>query len=147
VKHGVGFYAVVYFVSLCGYFLALWGAVAAAGRLPTPGWWMLRFDNLLTAITVWVTLVDVVAVLIASIPIAMLILWLVGRRASLVALAVTLTLFLVATALWLILSFSSRSWNSPDPGSWVILAAVVFALPGTVELIRKLPSNNRWRGP
>jgi hypothetical protein len=146
VARSVVFYAVLYCGSLCGYWIALGFAFGCAELLETPGWWMQLFQDPLAGIRAWRVFTEIVAIVAASVPIALAIARLGGRRAPFVALGLAFAVFLVATLPWFVVHFAG-TWRPPQLLDGIVGVALIVALPVIVWLLRMLPSNNRWSGP
>jgi len=144
------FYAVLYPASLFGYMVALKWAHRGAERLNPPGWWMRLWIMHLShnPFGPWEALTTLGAVVVASIPIGLLLSRFGGRHAPLAALGIQLAA--LAIALLTVLIYDGVPGQPPKLLDLLVLIQVLtlmLVLPTTVLVLRKLPSNNRWRGP
>ena len=131
----VALYLYSYFlVFVIGHFLAQ----------PQPAWWDLMFSTRVNAATAWMVLCHSAAVLIVSVPFAYLIHRTYGRHGPLVALAMTLTLFVIfALPAWRYLGDASTRQRVVTLFDQVKLIGV---LPALVWLLGKLPPKQRLSG-
>jgi hypothetical protein len=131
---------------LCAYQYALVWGIAHALALPPPSGWRALFPTHLSGSLTWLIVVHTLAVLIVSVPFALLITRFGGPHAPVIALAITGALFAVFSLPPLIEFFGIMS-----PRVRVVSAfdqiKLILMLPLLVWLMRKLPSNNRSRGP
>jgi hypothetical protein len=104
------------------------------------------FPHLLQSINTWHALTAILATFIVSVPIGLVIARLVGRHAIMIALSSALTVFVVASLPWFIVSWPGP-WRFPKLLDGIALCTIVVAPALMVSLTRMLPSNNRWRGP
>ena len=129
------------------YASALLGGTWYASQIPIPAAWIGVFSNRIIGVLAWMIAIQMLAVVVLSVPFA----YLIGRIGAgygpVIALAMTLAIFFV-------FSWSSflTLFNQPLPTSTRIVTAFdqtkfIWVLPLLVWLLRKLPSNNRWRGP
>jgi hypothetical protein len=128
---------------LYAYEYALAWGIGHALALPIPSGWRGSFPTRLSGTLSWIILMHTLAVVFVSIPFALLLERFGGARAPLVALALTVTLFLVFSLVPAIAFFGTL------PSRTKLVTAfdyskLVLVLPLLVWLIRKLPSNNRW---
>ena len=123
----------------------VWG-VGHALALSIPSAWSASFPSRLSGALTWIHLVHTLAVLTVSVPFAVLIARFGGPHAPAIALAITVGLFAVFSLPPLIEYFGAMS-----PRARVVSVfdqfKLILMLPLLVLLMRKLPSNNRWRGP
>jgi hypothetical protein len=122
----------------------VWG-IGYALALPLPSGWRASFPTHLSGSLTWLILVHTLAVLIISVPFALLIARFGGPHASAIALAITVVLFAVFSLPPLVEFFSIM------PRRMRVVSAfdqikLILVLPLLVWLMRKLPSNNPWRG-
>jgi hypothetical protein len=118
-------------------------AIAFAAVMP-PQWWIAAFSSSGTSVLSWSTFAHSVAVVLASIPFAWVIVWLYGRFSLYAATAIGVATWLVLEIQFVIDAFYFPRFLS----IWFADTLVfVLALPLLAWLFRKLPSNNRWRGP
>jgi hypothetical protein len=132
----VALYLYSYFlVFVIGYFLAQ----------PNPAWWDSMFSTRAHAILAWMVLCHSAAVVIVSVPFAYLIHRAYGRYGPLVALGMTLTLFVF---------FALPAWHylgdAPTRQKVVTLfdqIKLIGVLPALVWVLSKLPSSQRLERP
>ena len=132
-------------VALYLYSYSLVLGIGYAMATPTPTWWQSMFSTRGHAALTWMVFCHSVAVLVVSFPFAYLIQRIYGRYGPVVALAMTLTLFVM---------FALPAWryigDSPTRFKVVTIfdqIKLVCVLPVLVWAFGKLPSNNRWSGP
>jgi hypothetical protein len=123
----------------------VWGTGHALA-LSIPAAWSASFPSRLSGTLTWMILVHTLAVLVVSVPFALLIARFGGPHAPVIALAITAALFAVFSLPPLIEFFGTmpprmRVVNVLDQ------IKLILMLPLLVLLMRKLPSNNRSRGP
>ena len=123
----------------------VWG-IGHAMALPIPSGWRSSFPTRLSGTLTRMILVHTLAVAIISVPFALLIARFGGRLAPVIALAMTLTLFAVFSLPPLIAYFGTFPTRMKVVTGFDQIK-LILVLPLLVALIRKLPSNNRWRGP
>jgi hypothetical protein len=136
---------------LCAYGYALTLVEGYAAALPIPPRWIALFPSRVVGLLSLSVLYDTVALLLVSLPVAVLLARFGGRRATAVALIMTTALFVVTTVPSLIEDISRGAlagFHTP----WRLYMVFAFlefiaVLPLLVWFLRKLPSNNRWRGP
>jgi fucose permease len=131
---------------ICAYQYALVWGIRHALALPIPSAWLSVFPTRISGTLTWAVLIHIVAILIVSVPFALLIARFGGPRAPVVALAITVILFFVFWLPPLIQHFGIT------PSRTLVVSAfdylkLFLVLPILVWLVRKLPSNNRWSGP
>lgn len=132
----VALYLYSYFlVFVIGHFLAQ----------PQPAWWGSMFSTRLHATLTWMVACHSAAVLLVSIPFAYLIHRTYGRYGPLVALGMTLTLFVL---------FALPAWHylgdAPTRQKVVTLfdqIKLIGVLPALVWVLNKLPSNQGLERP
>ena len=131
---------------LYAYQYALVLGVGHALALSIPAAWSASFPSRVSGTLTWIILVHTLAVLVVSVPFAVLIARFGGTHAPAIALAITAGLFAIFSLPPLIEFFGIMS-----PRTRVVTAfdqiKLILVLPLLVLLMRKLPSNNRWRGP
>ena len=127
---------------LFAYQYALVLGTGYALALPPPSGWRASFPTHLSGSLTWLILVHTFAVLIVSVPFALLIARFGGPRAPVIALAITAALFALFSLPPFIEFFGIMS-----PRTRVVTAfdqiKLILVLPVLVWLMRKLPSNNR----
>jgi len=123
----------------------VWG-VGHALALPPPSGWRASFPTRLSGSLTWLIVVHTLAVLIVSVPFALLIARFGGPQAPVIALGITGALFAVFSLPPLIEFFGILS-SRVRVVSVFDQIKLILVLPLLVWLMRKLPSNNRWRGP
>jgi hypothetical protein len=135
------FLVIACFGLLCAYGYALMWVSGYEAALPMPrhGTWL------------WMILADTLALILVSVPVAALVARFRGRRATAVALVMTIVLF-AATAAPTLPEDIGAFAHSPHAAHMLATYAfgqirLIAALPLLVWLFCKLPSNNRWRGP
>lgn len=120
--------------------------IGHALALPQPSGWNGLFPSRLSGVLAWMQLAHTAAIVVASIPFAFLIAHFYGRRAAGLALLITLFTFALFSLPALVAYFATYS-----PRMRVITVfdnlKLVLVLPALVLLMRRLPSNNRSRGP
>jgi hypothetical protein len=135
------FLAVACLGLLCAYGYALRWVFGYEAALPVPRWWT----------WLWIILTDAMTLILVSVPVAALLARFGGRYAMAVALVMTVALFAVTVAPTLVEDVGAFA-RSPHADRMLLIYAFghiefIAALPLLVWLFRKLPSNNRWRGP
>jgi hypothetical protein len=123
----------------------VWG-IGHAMALPIPAGWRSSFPTRLSGTLTWMILAHTLAVVAISVPFALVIARFGGRLAPVVALAMTLILFALFSLGPLIEYFGTLPTRTKVVTGFDQIK-LVLVLPLMVWLIRKLPSNNRWRGP
>lgn len=126
---------------LVAYGYALWWVFGYEAALPLPRWWT----------WFWILLIDTVTLILVSAPVAALLARFGGRHATAVALVMTIILFTVTVTPTLAESVGAYA-RSPHAGRMLLAYAfanikLIAILPLLVWLFRKLPSNQRSRGP
>ena len=135
---------------VCAYYYALVLVEGYAAALPLSPRWIAYFPFRVVGFLSLSLLYDTVALVLVSLPVAVLLARFGGRRATAVALIMTTALFVVTTVPSLIEDISRGAlagFHTP----WRLYMAFAFlefiaVLPLLVWLLRK-PSNNRSRGP
>ena len=126
-------------------FALAWGTGHALA-LSIPSAWSASFPSRLSGTLTWMILVHTLEVLIVSVPSALLITRFGGPHAVAAALAITIGMFAVFSLPPLIEFFGTMA-----PRTRVVSVLdqikLILMLPLLVLLMRKLPSNNSWRGP
>ena len=136
---------------LCAYYSALMLVEGYAAALPISPRWIAFFPSRVVGFLSLSFLYDTVVLVLVSLPVALLLARFGGRRATAVALIMTTALFVVTVVPSLIEDISRGAlagFHTP----WRLYMTFAFlefiaVLPLLVWLLRKLPSNNRWRGP
>ncbi len=128
------------------YEYALVWAIGHAQALPIPSGWRGFFPTRLSGTLTWIIVIHTLAVVIISIPFALILARFGGPRAPLVALAMTVALFSLFSLLPAIVFFGTLPTRTKLVTAFDY-TKLVLVLPLLVWLIRKLPSNNHWRGP
>jgi hypothetical protein len=142
--------AAAWFALLCAYGYALMWVEGYAAALPIPPRWIAFFPSRTVGFLSLATLFDT-ALLVVSLPMAWLLTRFGGRRATVVALSLTVALFIVTVVPSLIEDITRGSlagFSAP----WRLYMAfayleVIAVLPLLVWLFRKLPSADRRTGP
>ena len=132
---------------LCLYVYALVWLVGYAAGLGPPNGWRDLFPSRVSGSLSWLILVNTVAMVLVSIPVALLVARFAGRRATTVALLMSLALFVVLGVPSLVTDFGTIMTPRIRLVTAFDYIKLVGILPLLVWLLRKLPSNNRWRGP
>jgi hypothetical protein len=125
---------------------ALLGGTYYASAIPIPAAWVSLFANRLSGVLAWMIVVQTLAVLVISIPFAFVVARFGGRYAPVVALAMTLVLFVVFFPSSFFTQFGILPLRTKIVTGFEQVK-LILVLPSLVWLIRRLPSNNRWRGP
>jgi|SRR5438105_4677759 len=136
---------VIVLVALYLYSFFLIAAIGYALAQPHPAWWDSMFSTRGQAALTWMVLCHSMAVLVVSLPFAYLIQRVYGRYGPLVALAMTLTLFVV-------FALPALRYFGDSPTRFKVVTIfdqlkLVGVLPVLVWAFSKLPSNKRWSGP
>ena len=134
---------------LCAYYYALTLVEGYAAALPIPPRWIAFFPSRVVGFLSLSVLFDTAALVLVSLPVAVLLARFGGATA--VALIMTTALFVVTVVPSLIENFNRGAlagFHTP----WRLYMAFgclefIAVLPLLVWLLRRLPSNNRWRGP
>ncbi len=120
--------------------------IGYAMALPEPSQWAGLFPTRVSGVLTWMQLAHTTALLAASIPFAFFVAHFYGRRGVWVALGIT-----AALLTWISLPGLVQAFATSSPRDQVITAfdnlKLLLVLPLLVLLFRRLPSNNRWRGP
>jgi hypothetical protein len=127
------------------YLYALVWGTGHASALPIPSSWLRLFPTRLSGTLTWMILVHTLAVATISVPFAWVIARFGGRRAPLVALAMTVTLIILFSLPPLITFFGTFPTRMKVVSAFDQIK-LLGMLPLLVWLIGKLPSNNRWSG-
>jgi hypothetical protein len=128
------------------YLVALAHVIRFAAVQPTPRWWIAMFPTWRSASLTWLLCVHAAAVAFASLPFAWVVSRLYGRFAVYVS-------GVIAVVVWGVLEAPLAVEVTKNPrfflkGMWLAdTLQFLLILPALVWLLRKLPSNNRWRGP
>ena len=145
------FLAVACLGLLCLYGYALMWVEGYYAALPVPSHWMAMFPSRRSGVLWFGVLFGPLVLILVSLPVAFLLARFGGRRAMAVALLMTTALFVVTLLPSLVEDIGrgayagfSTLWRSYIALGYLEL---IIVLPLLVWLIRKLPSNNRWRGP
>ena len=136
---------------LCAYYYALTLVEGYAAALPIAPRWIAFFPSRVVGFLSLSVLFDTAALVLVSLPVAVLLARFGGRRATAVALIMTTALFVVTVVPSLIENLNRGAlagFHTP----WRLFMAfgcleLIAVLPLLVWLLRRLPSNNRWRGP
>jgi hypothetical protein len=136
---------VIALVALYLYSFFLGAGIGYALAQPHPGWWESMFSTRGYATLTWMVLCHSVAVLVVSVPFAYLIQRLYGRYGPAVALAMTLTLFVV-------FALPALRYLSDSPTRLKVVTIfdqikLVGVLPALVWVLGKLPPNYRFGRP
>jgi hypothetical protein len=123
----------------------VWGTGHALA-LSIPSAWSASFPNRLSGTLTWMILVHTLAVLIVSVPFALLIARFDGPHAPAIALVITGTLFVFLSLPPLIEFFTTLPMRQRVVTGFDQIK-LILVLPLLVWLMRKLPSNNRCSGP
>src|SRR5579862_6236547 len=145
------FLAGAYLGLLCAYYFALMLAEGYAAALPISPRWIAFFPSRDVGFLSLSVVYDTAVLVLVGLPVALLLARFGGRHATAVALSMTTALFVVAVAPSLITDISRGAlagFHTP----WRLYMAFAFlefiaVLPLLVWLLRKPPSNIRWRGP
>ena len=137
--------AVIALVALYLYSFFLVAGIGYALAQPHPGWWESMFSTRGHATLTWMVLCHSVAVLVVSVPFAYLIQRLYGRYGPAVALAMTLTLFVV-------FALPALRYLSDSPTRLKVVTIfdqikLVGVLPVLVWVLGKLASDQRLERP
>jgi hypothetical protein len=127
------------------YFFVLDSATRYAAKLGAPTWWFDRFSSVLYAAFVWRCLLRAGAVLLSSLPFAVLILRVELKNRTLVTLLMCAAIT-VAARLGLVLMFGNFDWMLRLD---VLLDCLEWALvlPALIFVAQRLPSNYRLERP
>jgi hypothetical protein len=136
---------------VCAYGYTLMWVEGYYAALPIPRQWFAFFPSRASGFLSFAVLFDAVVLILASLPFAALLARFGGRRATIIALIMTTVLFAV-TLLPSLVEEIGRGAYAAFHAPWRLYIAFgylefIAALPVLVWLLRKLPSNNRWRGP
>jgi len=145
------FLAVACFGLFCAYGFALMLVEGYEAALPIPPRWIAFFPSRNVGFLSLSVLYDTVVLVLVGLPVALLLARFGGRRATPVALIMTTVLFAVIIVPSLVedirrgaLAGFHTLWRSYMAFAYL---EFIVVLPLLVWLLRKLPSNNRWRGP
>ena len=131
---------------LYAYQYALVWTTGHALALTIPPVWSASFESRLSGTLSWMIVVHTLAVLVVSMPFALLIARFGGPHAPAIALAFTVGLFAVFSLPGLIEYFGTMSARARVVTVFDQIKLILI-LPLMVLLIVRLPSNLRWSGP
>ena len=117
-------------------------ATAHAAALSIPSWWGPLFPSRNSGILTWMVTVHTFAVLLASLPVALAIYSLYGRRGVWVALAISVVIFSLTTLPGVVGRFGTSPFRIKVVTLFDAIKLMGF-LPLLVWGIGALPSNNR----
>jgi len=145
------FLATVCLGLVCAYGYSLIWVEGHYAALPIPRQWIDFFPSRASGFLSFAVLFDTLVLIVVSLPFAALLARFAGRGATVIALITTATVFAV-TAVPSLLEDVGPGAYAGFHAAWRLYIAfgyleLIAVLPLLVWLLRKLPSNNRWRSP